>query len=90
MTTTTPIAATLDAAAAKPTAAEIAKKKLSSPWASVAVIVIAVLWTIPTFGLLVSSFRPERAIKRTGWWTFFSDPTVTMDNYRAVFGGGTA
>jgi alpha-glucoside transport system permease protein len=86
MTTAAPVAATTDLAAAKPTAAQIAKKKLSSPWASLVAIVIAVLWTIPTFGLLVSSFRPERAIKRTGWWTFFSDPTVTLDNYRAVFG----
>ncbi|GAA0582241.1 carbohydrate ABC transporter permease [Paractinoplanes ferrugineus] len=67
-------------------ASAVAKKKLSSPWASLAAIVIAVLWTIPTFGLLVSSFRPERAIKRTGWWTFFSDPQVTFDNYKAVFG----
>jgi alpha-glucoside transport system permease protein len=70
----------------KPTAAAIAKKRLSSPWASIAAIIIAVLWTIPTFGLLLSSLRPERAIKTTGWWTFFTDPTVTMDNYRAVFG----
>lgn len=66
------------------TAAQTAKKRLTSPWASVAAIIIAVLWTLPTFGLLVSSFRPERQIKRTGWWTFFSDPTVTLDNYRTV------
>ena len=84
--TSTPLAAPTDLAAAKPSTAEVAKKKLSSPLASVAVLVIAVFWTLPTFGLLVSSFRPERAIKRTGWWTFFSDPTVTMDNYKAVFG----
>ncbi len=86
MTTAVPVATATDLAAAKPAAAEIAKKKLTSPWASLAAIVIAVLWTIPTFGLLVSSFRPERAIKRTGWWTFFSDPAVTLDNYKAVFG----
>ena len=36
-----------------------AKGKLSSPWASFAAVVIAVLWTIPTFGLLVTSIRPE-------------------------------
>jgi alpha-glucoside transport system permease protein len=84
--TAAPLVTAPDLTAAKPSASQIAKKKLSSPWASVAAIVIAALWTIPTFGLLVSSFRPERAIKRTGWWTFFTDPTVTLDNYKAVFG----
>lgn len=32
---------------------------------------------------------PELAIKRTGWWTFFTDPEVTLDNYRAVFDSET-
>jgi alpha-glucoside transport system permease protein len=86
MSTVTPLTTTPPLVAEKPSAASIARKKLSSPWASLAVIVLAVLWTLPTFGLLVSSFRPERAIKTTGWWTFFSDPTVTLENYRAVFG----
>ncbi|MEV4347411.1 carbohydrate ABC transporter permease [Actinoplanes sp. NPDC049596] len=84
--TVTPVTTTPPLTAEKPSASSIAKKKLSSPWASIAAIVLAVLWTLPTFGLLVSSFRPERAIKTTGWWTFFSDPTVTMENYKAVFG----
>jgi alpha-glucoside transport system permease protein len=84
--TATPLAAPDPLVATQPGRAEVAKKKLSSPWASVAILVIAVLWTLPTFGLLISSFRPERAIKRTGWWTFFTDPTVTMDNYKGVFG----
>ncbi|AEV83473.1 sugar ABC transporter permease [Actinoplanes sp. SE50] len=83
--TVTPLTTTPDITPVQLSAAAVAKKKLSSPWASLAAIVIAVLWTIPTFGLLVSSFRPELAIKRTGWWTFFSDPQVTLDNYRAVF-----
>ncbi|HEX8509615.1 MAG TPA: carbohydrate ABC transporter permease [Propionibacteriaceae bacterium] len=69
---------------ATPTAASTAKKRLSSPWASLAAIVIATLWTLPTFGLAISSFRPEREIKTTGWWTFFTDPTVTLENYRSV------
>ncbi|MEV6347872.1 carbohydrate ABC transporter permease [Actinoplanes sp. NPDC051851] len=85
MTTVAPLTTTPPAAGGSPSAAAVAKRKLTSPWASLAAIVIAVLWTIPTFGLLVSSFRPERAIKTTGWWTFFSDPQVTLDNYRAVF-----
>jgi alpha-glucoside transport system permease protein len=63
-------------------AAENAKAKLTSPIASVIAVLLAVLWTIPTFGLLISSFRPELAIKTTGWWTFFSNPQVTLDNYK--------
>jgi alpha-glucoside transport system permease protein len=86
MTTVTPLTTGPELTPTQLSASAVAKKKLSSPWASLAAIVIAFLWTIPTFGLLVSSFRPERAIKRTGWWTFFSDPQVTFDNYKAVFG----
>ena len=67
-----------------PTAAAEAHKRLTSPWASLAAIVIAVLWTIPTFGLLISSFRPEAQVKDSGWWTAFSDPAWTLDNYDAV------
>ena len=52
-------------------------------------ILIAVIWTIPTFGLAISSFRPERQIKTTGWWTFFSDPQLTLENYRDVLFGGS-
>ncbi|MGV8977129.1 MAG: carbohydrate ABC transporter permease [Cellulomonas sp.] len=65
-------------------AAAIARKRATSPIASAIAVLLAVLWTIPTFGLLLSSIRPEKAIKTTGWWTFFSDPQVTLDNYRAV------
>ncbi|MCY7341811.1 MAG: carbohydrate ABC transporter permease [Pseudonocardia sp.] len=71
-------------------AAAAAKRRLSSPWASFAAIVIAVLWTIPTFGLLLSSFRPESDVKRTGWWTIFSSPTFTLENYGEVLFGGSA
>ena len=66
-----------------------ARRRLSSPWASLAAIVIAVLWTIPTFGLFLSSFRPEREVQRTGWWTFFAHPSITFDNYAEVLFGGS-
>jgi alpha-glucoside transport system permease protein len=72
-------------------AAGKAKKKLTSRWASLAAVVLGVLWTLPTFGLALSSLRPERQIKTTGWWQFFTDPQVTLDNYRSVLssdGGG--
>jgi alpha-glucoside transport system permease protein len=65
------------------------KKKASSPVASAIAVLLAVVWTVPTFGLLVSSFRPELAIKTTGWWTFFSNPQVTLDNYQAALSTDT-
>ena len=70
-------------------ATRTARKKLTSPWASLSAVVLAVLWTLPTFGLAISSIRPERAIKTTGWWTFFTNPQVTLDNYRAVLSSGS-
>ncbi len=69
------------------TASEEAKQRLTSPWASLAAAVIAFLWTIPTAGLLISSFRPENDVKSSGWWTWFTDPNVTLDNYDAVLNG---
>jgi alpha-glucoside transport system permease protein len=85
MTTTTPPAVSVPpSAGAISTSARAARKRLSSPYASVAAVVLAVLWTVPTFGLAITSLRPQNAIRKTGWWTFFSDPTVTLDNYRTV------
>lgn len=51
----------------------------------VVVWILAALWTVPTTGLFISSFRPEDDIKRTGWWRWFTDPTaVTFENYSGV------
>ena len=60
------------------------KDAFSSPWASAAAILIAIFWTIPTFGLLVSSFRPEKDINATGWWTILENPNLTLENYQNV------
>ena len=67
-----------------------AKDIFSSPIASATAILIAVLWTIPTFGLLISSFRPQKDINNSGWWMFFTKPNVTLENYASVlFEGST-
>jgi alpha-glucoside transport system permease protein len=77
-----------DLATAATTRSAAAKSGLTSRWASIAALVIAVLWTLPTFGLFLSSFRPQREVQRTGWWTFFTNPAVTVENYDEVLFGG--
>ena len=93
MTTTTPVMSPAPLEERRLSRAErravAAKTKLSSPAASVIAIVIAVLWTVPTLGLLITSFRPELDIRGTGWWTFFTAPHFTLDNYNEVLYGGT-
>ena len=60
------------------------KQRLTSRTASVTAIVIALLWTVPTLGLFISSLRPANDIRTTGWWTFFLHPSLTFDNYNQV------
>jgi alpha-glucoside transport system permease protein len=49
------------------------------------VVVVALLWLVPTLGLLVSSFRPARLVAQTGWWTTFQSPfAFTLENYQRV------
>jgi alpha-glucoside transport system permease protein len=67
-----------------------AKKRLTSRGATIAALVIAVLWSIPTFGLFVSSFRPAQEVRTTGWWTFFTNPGVTFDNYTEALAAGNS
>jgi alpha-glucoside transport system permease protein len=62
---------------------------LSSRWGKILVYTLAIMWTIPTFGMLVSSFRPETDVKTSGWWKFFTNPHVTLSNYKAVLGTGS-
>jgi alpha-glucoside transport system permease protein len=60
------------------------RKKLTSKWASIVVVVVTVLWTIPTFGLFVTSFRPKGDVQNSGWWEFFFHPHLTFSNYSNV------
>jgi len=64
--------------------AEATKKRLTSPWASLAAVVLAVVWTVPTLGLFISSFRPAQDINKSGWWTVFTNPNFTLENYQTV------
>jgi alpha-glucoside transport system permease protein len=88
-TTAAPVGIT-GAAATINTQAAKTRKRLTSPWASLAAVVIAILWTLPTFGLLITSFRPVADINNSGWWTFLSKPSFTLDNYKAVLDSQTS
>jgi alpha-glucoside transport system permease protein len=48
-----------------------------------ALIGLALLWSIPTIALLISSFRDPSAISSSGWWRVIGE-SLTFDNYRAV------
>ncbi|MCY7290033.1 MAG: carbohydrate ABC transporter permease [Cryobacterium sp.] len=75
---------------AETTVAKRTKKRLTSRGATIAALVIAVLWTVPTFGLFVSSFRPAQEVRTTGWWTLFSNWGLTLDNYSEVLQAGNS
>jgi alpha-glucoside transport system permease protein len=47
-------------------------------------LVVMVVWAIPSLSVVVTSVRPPTDIASTGWWTFFTNPQVTLDNYSAV------
>jgi alpha-glucoside transport system permease protein len=58
----------------------------------IAVLVIVILWLIPTLGVLITSFRPEALVDSTGWWTALAHPfrgaEWTLENYRLALDAG--
>jgi alpha-glucoside transport system permease protein len=66
----------------------------SIKWSRVAinltVIALVLVWTVPTLGLFITSFRDKEAIFNSGWWTVFTNPqgAFTLDNYEQVLFGG--
>jgi alpha-glucoside transport system permease protein len=58
----------------------------------IAVLVIVLVWLIPTAGVLITSFRPEALVDTTGWWTALGHPfragEWTLENYRLALDTG--
>lgn len=50
---------------------------LSAAPMRIVLLTICFIWTLPTIGLLISSFRPPADLQRSGWWTVFAHPFET-------------
>jgi alpha-glucoside transport system permease protein len=47
-------------------------------------LVVAVIWLVPTVGLAVTSFRPRGDIQASSWWSSLTDWSFTLHNYSEV------
>jgi len=56
----------------------------------IVIIILALVWMLPTLGLLFTSFRPPNDVAYSGWWTVFEHPfnftQYTLRNYETVMG----
>ena len=50
------------------------KKIFGSLPVHIVLIGLCLVWLLPTFGLLITSFRPVQDINASGWWTVLSPP----------------
>jgi alpha-glucoside transport system permease protein len=50
----------------------------------VGLLLIAVIWLVPTVGLAVTSFRPRGEIQASSWWSSLTEWNFTLHNYDEV------
>ncbi len=78
----------MTAAATPSTGSERWRQRLKRFPTHAILIVMAVVWIIPTIGLLITSVRSRDDILSSGWWTVFSKPfeftQYTLQNYDTV------
>jgi alpha-glucoside transport system permease protein len=58
----------------------------------ITILIVVLLWLVPTVGVLVTSFRPEQLVDTSGWWTALAHPfhlgEWTFQNYRDALDTG--
>jgi alpha-glucoside transport system permease protein len=50
----------------------------------VGLLLVAVIWLVPTVGLAVTSFRPRGEIQASSWWSSLTEWNFTLHNYDEV------
>jgi len=74
------------AAKSEPIAARLGRGLSRGPL-NVFLVLVGLLWLIPSLGLLVTSFREPADYAESGWWTVLSEPaSMTFDGYRNLIG----
>jgi alpha-glucoside transport system permease protein len=63
------------------------EKENKSVAATIVLLLLCLIWSLPTIGLLVTSFRSRDDVNRTGWWTVVREANFTTDNYKQVLAG---
>ena len=49
------------------------------------IVLMMVIWLVPTLGVFVTSFRSREAVRTSGWWTALSrSPTPSQAEYQAA------
>jgi alpha-glucoside transport system permease protein len=49
-------------------------------------VIVGLLWLVPTFGLFLTSLLAAADINAEGWWQVFSEPSITtLESYRDIF-----
>lgn len=57
---------------------------------NVVLIVVAVFWLVPSFGLLLTSLRSSADNQASGWWNVLTAPAqITLDNYQNLLANPT-
>jgi alpha-glucoside transport system permease protein len=63
---------------------------LSKAPVNIILVIVAVFWLVPTFGLLVTSLLSPTDFQVKGWWQVFSAPSkLTWHNYHEIFNNHT-
>jgi alpha-glucoside transport system permease protein len=53
---------------------------------NIVLVLLAVLWLVPTLGLMLTSLMPATEITQQGWWNIVSQPSLsTFENYKEIF-----